>query len=172
MSSPINVNLEEDGIALERFTGLVLIMNTPKGRGVFASKPIPAGTTIDICAALVLSPHDAKEHISHTELNNYTYNWPYPTGENGNQTTQAVVFGLGSLFNHSTHQQNVGWTRDLVRQVVTYRTLRDVRQGEELCISYGGHLTFVDADAEELKAEAEAEARDGGEAALARIELV
>lgn len=28
-----------------------------------------------------------------------------------------------------------------------YRTLRDVKQGEELCISYGSNLWFVDSDA-------------------------
>ena len=51
------------------------------------------------------------------------------------------------MFNHSTADQNVGWQRDLDRQLVTYRTLRDIRAGEELCISYGSRLTFVDADA-------------------------
>ena len=51
------------------------------------------------------------------------------------------------MFNHSTQRQNVGWKRDLERQVIVYRALRDIPQGEELCISYGDHLTFVDADA-------------------------
>lgn len=53
------------------------------------------------------------------------------------------------MFNHSTNHQNVGWTRDLDRKVVVYRTLRDVHDGEELCISYGSHLWFVDSDARE-----------------------
>lgn len=56
------------------------------------------------------------------------------------------MFGLGSLFNHSRRGQNVGWTRDVARKLITYQTLRDVKQGEELCISYGDRLTFVDAD--------------------------
>lgn len=73
------------------------------------------------------------------------------------------------MFNHSTQDQNVGWERDLVNGVVTYRTLRDIQEGEELCmdfstvsltrrsqdinikgnlgISYGSRLTFVDTDA-------------------------
>ena len=51
------------------------------------------------------------------------------------------------MFNHSTQDQNVGWTRDLEHQLVVYRALRDIAKGEELCISYGDHLTFVDADA-------------------------
>lgn len=61
--------------------------------------------------------------------------------------TQAVIFGLGSMFNHSTQHQNVGWKRDLDRQLIVYCALRDIEEGEELCISYGDHLTFIDADA-------------------------
>ena len=65
------------------------------------------------------------------------------------------------MFNHSTLAQNVGWTRDVKRQIIVYRTLRDVEAGEELCISYGapGQLTFVVAEAERLRAEEEEEAR-------------
>ena len=61
--------------------------------------------------------------------------------------TQAVVFGLGSLFNHSRIAQNVCWIRDISNRAITYRTLRDVKAGEELCISYGDHLTFIDVEA-------------------------
>lgn len=45
---------------------------------------------------------------------------------------QAVIFGLGSMFNHAT-DQNVGWERDTDRLLVTYRSLRDISAGEELC---------------------------------------
>jgi hypothetical protein len=66
------------------------------------------------------------------------------------------------MFNHSVQEQNVGWMRDLQHQIITYRALRDIPAGEELCkqknyidawewlmcvgISYGSHLTFKDAD--------------------------
>ncbi len=51
------------------------------------------------------------------------------------------------MFNHSTFQQNVGWTRDVPNKMITYKTLRDIKRGEEMCISYGDRLTFVDVDA-------------------------
>lgn len=67
------------------------------------------------------------------------------------------------MFNHSMQEQNVTWERDTERQIITYRALRDIPVGEELCksafmtftislltaegISYGSHLTFKDADA-------------------------
>lgn len=65
------------------------------------------------------------------------------------------------MFNHSLLHQNVGWTRDVEKLVIVYRTLRDVAAHEELCISYGspGQLTFVDAEAEEARREEEEEER-------------
>lgn len=55
------------------------------------------------------------------------------------------------MFNHSTAQQNVGWERDTKNLLVTYIALRDIKAGEELCISYGQRLTFKDKDEEELE---------------------
>lgn len=46
--------------------------------------------------------------------------------------TQAIIFGLGSMFNHA-RDQNVGWQRDVERLCVTYQTLCHVNAGEELC---------------------------------------
>jgi len=60
-------------------------------------------------------------------------NWPLSTTDGRCVTTQAVVFGLGSLFNHSS-QQNVGWDRDIQLSMVTYKALRPIKVGEELCI--------------------------------------
>ena len=77
-------------------------------------------------------------------------NWPVQdrrdTGKTTTTTTQAVVLGLGSMFNHSTRGQNVGWERDLRRMCVRYQALRDIKNGEELCINYGPKLWFVDED--------------------------
>ena len=64
--------------------------------------------------------------------------------------TQAIAFGLGSLFNHSNLDQNVGWSRDLFSQCIIYKALRDIKAGEELCINYG-RLWFEDADEEKLR---------------------
>ena len=61
--------------------------------------------------------------------------------------TQALALGLGSMFNHSIKDQNVGWSRDLRSECIIYTTLKPIRCGEELCISYGsGRLWFPDAD--------------------------
>lgn len=148
------------------------------GRGVFSSVSIPSGTIIDTCPVLVLDPVENKKHIEHTSLYHYTYNWPMPAeinrAPNGTasttttpRNTQALILGLGSMFNHSLHRQNVGWRRDLQRQVIVYRALRDIAAGEELCISYGDRLTFRDVEADEER-EREVEAP---EEVLGRIDL-
>ena len=78
-------------------------------------------------------------------------NWPIKSPETGVVSqTQAVALGLGSLFNHSSLHQNVGWSRDLTGQCIVYKALRDIRAGDELCINYG-KLWFVDADEEKCQ---------------------
>lgn len=93
-------------------------------------------------------------------------NWPYTDERTGKVVrTQAVVFGLGSMFNHSSTEQNVYWERDFLARCVTYRALRDIEAGEELCISYG-RLWFADSDADYSNV------NDGdGLEALSRIDL-
>ena len=49
------------------------------------------------------------------------------------QVAQAVILGLGSMFNHSNQNQNVVWERDTERLIITYKALRDIPVGEELC---------------------------------------
>lgn len=71
------------------------------------------------------------------------------------------------MFNHSTLHQNVGWKRDVANLLIIYTTLRAIRAGEELCISYGSRLTFKDADAEEL-----ANGHEDENDILSRIELL
>jgi SET domain-containing protein len=127
------------------------------GRGVFTRAPISKGTILDVSPVLLLSLEENRRHIEHTSLYHYTYNWPIAAGavadtdDPGDPSaqvvqTQAVVFGLGSMFNHSRSHQNVVWSRDLQRQVVVYRALQDIEAGEELCISYGDRLWFNDAE--------------------------
>lgn len=102
-------------------------------------------------------------------------NWPTTsTASDGTTTThthQAIVLGLGSMFNHSSTRQNVGWRRDLARQVVVYIALRDVKRGEELLISYGGRLTFVDVEAEEEEKRRRRTSREDAETLLEALDV-
>jgi len=141
------LNGHVDGsIKLRRNSALQLISNTPKGRGVFAERDIGSGSVIETCPVLVLNPIEDVNYIEKTSLYHYTYAWPSKDASGRPIKTQAVVFGLGSMFNHSRDHQNIGWKRDVDREVIIYYALRDIRQDEELCISYGDHLTFEDVE--------------------------
>ncbi|KAL9052061.1 MAG: hypothetical protein Q9162_005632 [Coniocarpon cinnabarinum] len=158
-------NLIGLGMPLDRCPNLILVGNTAKGRGVFARGPIPARTIIERCPVLVLDPQENTDHVSQTNIYDYTYNWLLGTCQT---QTQALPLGLGSLFNHSNHPRrcNVGWTRNIDPETrlvqgmgvqqghdsITYVTLRAVEIGEELCISYGPkeRLTFVDVEEQDV----------------------
>ncbi|KAF1928717.1 protein methyltransferase [Didymella exigua CBS 183.55] len=143
MATPTN----KSDVPLQRFPNLYIKVDTPKGRGVFSTEVIPAKTVIEVCPVLVLGLEENETHIEHTSLYHYTYNWPIVDRHGNKHKAQAVILGLGSMFNHSTQHQNVVWERDTERLIITYKALRDIPVGEELCISYGSHLTFKDADA-------------------------
>jgi SET domain-containing protein len=49
------------------------------------------------------------------------------------------------MFNHR-RIPNVAWERSIATQSIRYFTLRDIDEGEELCISYGPKLWFNDVD--------------------------
>jgi SET domain-containing protein len=52
------------------------------------------------------------------------------------------------MFNHK-RTPNVAWERDIPLQSIRYFALRDIAEGEELCISYGPKLWFKDVDGAE-----------------------
>jgi len=169
---PANHSPDKDSYPLTRANGLVLLSNTPKGRGVFATQSIAKGTVIDVSPVLVLSPEEVTNHTSRTVLQHYTYYWPNPSNPKGQQT-QAVALGLGSMFNHSRLRQNVVWSRDTAAETITYKAHGDIQAGEELCISYGNaRLWFQDADLEDesLGVQGQDELQQSGLHALALVE--
>jgi SET domain-containing protein len=98
------------------------------GRGVFTSEAISAGTKIEISPVLVFS---AKEKISLevTKLFDYVFEW--------GSTRRKVCLALGyiSLYNHD-YASNCDYDMDFDNDCMTIRTVRDVKEDEELCINY------------------------------------
>lgn len=146
---------------------------------MFASRQIPQGTTVDVSPVLILPSHESEG----TTLAHYTYTWPAEEEKAAGSTQmnipassvvsaatnstscvtvkiprQALALGLGSMFNHR-RKPNVAWERNIATQSIRYFTLRDIDEGEELCISYGPKLWFNDADEPggEIEVESETE---------------
>src|SRR5688572_33467645 len=68
---------------------------TPKGRGVFASRPITEGEVVELCPAIVLTPLRALPEA----LQNYVYCWS-KLAKGPPSSALALALGYGSMYNH------------------------------------------------------------------------
>ncbi|KAI6123437.1 hypothetical protein EDD16DRAFT_650499 [Pisolithus croceorrhizus] len=108
-----------------------------KGRGVFASRAIPARTIIETSPVLLFAKDEYETHGRHTLLDHYTFKW--------RDGRMALALGLGSLFNHS-ERPNMSYSLDIARDCIVYTSARAICADEELCIFYGHNLWFDPAD--------------------------
>lgn len=107
---------------------------SPKGgRGVFTTQNIRSNTIIEISPVLVLS---RKERIAveDTKLYNYLFEW--------GKTKMMGCLGLGyvSLYNHD-YNSNCDYEMDFEHRLMTIKTVRAIKKGEELLINYNAHPT-------------------------------
>ena len=96
------------------------------GLGVFCFKDILFGEVIEKSHYII-----SKEPIRDSVLNRYAF--PYP--KNGDKT--SIVFGYGSIYNHSLHP-NIEYYYD--GDMIVFKSLRRIMEGEELVHNYNeGH---------------------------------
>ena len=128
-----------------------------RGRGVFAARAIPSRAQVTASPVLVLPHAEYERHGRHTVLGHYAFTW-----RDAQPPSMALALGLGSIFNHAA-EPNTGWHCDIESRLIRYIALRDIAEGEELFICYGGagKLWFEDAGA---AAGAAAEGGAGSEA--------
>lgn len=101
-----------------------------RGRGVFTSAAIEAGTVVEISPVIVMSRAE-RELLDQTLLHDYIFEW----GENREQCCMAL--GYVPLYNHS-YQSNCEYEMEFEEQQVRITAVRKVEAGEELCINYNG----------------------------------
>jgi SET domain-containing protein len=102
-----------------------------KGRGVFASEPIPAKTVIEIAPVIVMSRKE-RTFLDQTLLHDYIFEW-------GNEKDQCcMALGYVPLYNHSD-EANCDYEMDFENKIISIKTVRDVEAGEELMINYNGN---------------------------------
>jgi uncharacterized protein len=99
-----------------------------KGRGVFATRDIQPGETLEDAPVLVLEGHEA-DLLKRTQLFNYFFVWSEA------QCQVAVCFGFGSIYNHSRNP-NAEFVRIYSQKVIRFRALRKIRKGDEICTDY------------------------------------
>jgi SET domain-containing protein len=98
-----------------------------KGRGVFARRAIKKGDVIEHVPVVVIPIKNLVGGRKNPVLNKYFYAW--------GRDTVAVSLGYGSLYNHS-YVPNARYEHG--RLSLTYRALRDIEPGEEICVNYNG----------------------------------
>ena len=107
---------------------LTVAPSANRGRGVFTSKNIPAGTVIEVSPVLVLKPKERKI-LEQTMLYYYVFEWG-PT-----KRQAGMALGLVSMYNHS-YNANCEYEMDYDDETITIRTVKNVKKGEELYINY------------------------------------
>lgn len=100
-----------------------------KGLGVVATEDIKSGDVIERAPVLPMTPTERK-YAGKTIMNHYIYPWRSTRGA-------AVVFGYGSIYNHS-FTPNADWKQDFRSIRMVYRAIKDIKAGEEITINYNG----------------------------------
>lgn len=107
---------------------LTIAPSENRGRGVYTTEDIPADTIIEISPVLILSPAERIE-VEKTMLYDYIFAW----GEEG--AGACVALGYVSLYNHS-YQSNCEYDMDHEHDLISVKTVRAIKKGEELFINY------------------------------------
>jgi uncharacterized protein len=100
------------------------------GRGVFTSENIDKGTVIEESPVIVMSGEERKS-LDQTLLHDYIFEW------GGNKDQCCMALGYVPLYNHS-YLANCEYEMDFAKQVIRIKTVRFVKNGEELFINYNG----------------------------------
>ena len=100
------------------------------GKGVFTSENLEAGTVVEISPVIVMSDEDRKL-IDQTILHDYIFEW----GEDVRQCCMAL--GYIPMYNHS-YKSNCEYDMDYDEEIMTIKTVRFIKAGEELFINYNG----------------------------------
>ena len=114
------------------------IRNDPqKGRGVFASAPIAAGTLIE-AAPVIIVPASQSTLLDQTILHDYYFAWD---GEGSG----AVALGLVALCNHS-RRPRARVRRNVAQGTLDLVALLPIAAGDEVTIDYNCPLWFAAQD--------------------------
>lgn len=100
------------------------------GRGVYTRRPLEKDTIMEIAPVIVMSAKDRKL-LDKTLMHDYIFEW----GIKKDQCCMAL--GYVPLYNHS-YQSNCAYEMDFRKKIITIKTIRKIKRGEELFINYNG----------------------------------
>lgn len=100
------------------------------GRGVYTNRSLEKDSVIEIAPVIVMSGKERKL-LDQTLLHDYIFEW----GTDRKQVCMAL--GYVPLYNHS-YQSNCAYEMDFTKQIITIKTIRNIKKAEELFINYNG----------------------------------
>jgi len=109
---------------------LFIANSIKRGRGVFTAQDIPKNSVIEISPVIVMN-HKDRKLLDQTLLHDYIFEW----GQNQSQCCMAL--GYVAIYNHS-YQSNCEYEMDFDKELITVKTVRFIKSGEELFINYNG----------------------------------
>jgi SET domain-containing protein len=100
------------------------------GRGVFTRSDLRKNVILEIAPVIVMTKKD-RVLLDQTLLHDYIFEW----GEKKDKCCMAL--GYVPLYNHS-YQSNCEYEMNFRKSVITIKTIKAIRAGEELFINYNG----------------------------------
>ena len=101
-----------------------------KGRGVFTSSSIEKNVIIEIAPVIVMHGDD-RVLLDQTLLHDYIFEW------GGERKQCCMALGYVPIYNHS-YGSNCEYEMDYDNDLIRIKTVRYIREGEELFINYNG----------------------------------
>ncbi|MBK7884136.1 MAG: SET domain-containing protein-lysine N-methyltransferase [Chitinophagaceae bacterium] len=101
-----------------------------KGRGVFTTKKIAAGTIIEVAPVIVMTKAD-RFYLDKTLLHDYIFDW------GKDNALCCMALGYLPIYNHS-YKSNCEYFMNFEDNTIFVKTVRKIEEGEELTINYNG----------------------------------
>jgi SET domain-containing protein len=112
---------------------LPILFVAPAGssdRGIFTAENIAEGTVVEESPVIVMTRQE-RILLDQTLLHDYIFEW-------GGQKDQCcMALGYVALYNHS-YKSNCKYEMDFENRLIRIKTVRFVKEGEELFINYNG----------------------------------
>lgn len=131
-------------IFFKRQQNLYLKHTKDKGRGVFSTKRITAGTLLEVAPALILNESDT-DTVDDTLILSYAFSVGALSarlrkkyGIKNTDKCSAIVMGVGSFCNHSeSPNATIEWEEQDGTVYYQLKATKTIKPGEEICTSYG-----------------------------------
>lgn len=102
------------------------ISPTLKIRGLIATRNINKNFIIERCPVILIEMK-FEDFLEETRLSSYYFTW--------DNNFHCLVLGYGEIYNHSKNN-NIKFYKDKKRQLMIFKTIKDIKKGEELMINY------------------------------------